>query len=48
LDILEKVKVGEATQEEKMLVLKELNLTIEELNKLLGDVIEAMKNEIIK
>jgi len=48
LKLTEKIKKGEATQEEKTNVLRELNLTTEELNRLLGDLIEAMKKEDAK
>ena len=48
LELIKKIKNGVATPEEKTKILKELNLSIEEINKLLEALISEMKNKLEK
>ena len=43
LKILSEIKKGSATKEEKLAVMKELNLSLEEVNKRLAEVIDAIE-----
>ncbi|MCL4437662.1 hypothetical protein M1513_01325 [Patescibacteria group bacterium] len=43
--LIDKVKHKTATEQEKLAVLKEMNLSMEELNKLLEHLLSSMKNE---
>jgi len=45
LSLLKKIGSGTATPEEKVKILKELNLSMEEVNRLLEDLIVEMKKD---
>ena len=45
LKLIEKMKNGSASKEEKIILLKELNISVDELNKLFEDLLLTIRDE---